>query len=714
MRFYFLLTFIIVLIWSCKTDKQRSFEYPSIANIKNTEEHFGIPYTNEFSNLENLKDSAILKWYQGQDSVAEAYFSNDVEYDRLYKYYDSLVNRESDPARNIRYSEDGQVFYLSVLNKEGKKYLFRKETNNADPEKLYDPSTYSDGAFEVEYLKPSYDGKYVAMAMGKPENFFNEIVILDCTTKQIVGKPIKNAKPNKAGGIIWSTDNKSILYIAYPNNGDEQNDRNSFTALYSIDTPEDPPKPIFQNGLSGISLNEEYYPVPRFSSVKSNFLFIYAANAGDHWDCYYLPVKQFLAGNYNWKLLFSENDKVLYDYGIEKNHIYYYKRVKGDDVEFCSVDLKNSDFNNPKILARGNGENQVQDFKVTQNAIYYTVSTNGISGVLYRYKKNGVPELIDLPFSAGDVSLGIRSPYESDLRVTLSGWTSNDRTYFLNKNNEFELIQLGMWPNYPEFKNIISEVIEVTSHDGIKVPLSIVRRADHKYSSDAKGLITAYGAYGLSQTPWFHELVIDFVNKGNIYAAAHVRGGGEKGPAWHKAGMKSTKENSWKDLNACSEYLIKNEYVGAKKLGLNVNSAGAITGAMAINERPDLYKVFTGFVPTLNVIRVEYIEEIDDSDSAFEFGTITELESYKDLLKMDPVVNLSNTIDYPSTLMIIGFNDYLISPSAPGKYIALLQSFNPSNDKPYLLDVKFDAEHEIDWLDDFARMLYFTDNELDK
>ncbi|MGB5205906.1 prolyl oligopeptidase family serine peptidase [Eudoraea sp.] len=714
MRYYFLLTFIIIFIWSCKKDKQRSFGYPTITNIKNTEEHFGIPYTNEFGNLENLKDSTVLNWYQGQDAVAEAYFSNNVEYDRIYKHYDSLENRESDPARKIRYDEMGHIFYLSTLEEGDDEYLFKKNDYNSTPVKLYDPKTYLDSTYRIEYIEPSYDGNYIAIAMGKPENFFNDIIILNCTSKQIIGNPIKNAKPEKAGGIVWTPDNESILYIAYPNNGPEQNDRNSFTALYGLKTLNEEPKAVFKDGLSGISLNEEYYPIPIFRSMKDNYIFIYPGNASDFWDCYYLPTEDFLQGNYNWKLLFKENEKIFYDYGKERDHIYYYLRENGDNIELCSSDLIDPDFSTPKVLIKGAAENQIQDFAVLKNEIFYTISTNGISEVLYKHKSEEAPEKIELPFPAGNVSLNWLSPYKSELWVSISGWTANRKTYYRNANNEFEFVQLGMWPNYPEYDEILSEVVEVASYDGTMIPLSIIRRSDHKYSPDAKGIISVYGAYGISETPWFHAPIMDFVNQGNIYATAHVRGGGEKGPAWHKAGMKSTKENSWKDLNACSEYLIKNEYIGAKKLGLNVNSAGAIAGAMAINERPDLYKVFTGFVPTLNVIRVEYIEEIDDSDSAFEFGTITELESYKDLLKMDPVVNLSNTIDYPSTLLIIGFRDYLISPSAPGKYIALLQSFNPSNDKPYLLDVKFDAEHELDWLDDYARVLYFTDKELDK
>ncbi len=501
--------------------------------------------------------------------------------------------------------------------------------------------------------------------------------------------------------------------IKYPDDGDDKKDNNSYTILYDLKRPNGEPKTIFKNGSNGISLDEDYYPVPRFRSVQSNYMFIYAANASDHWDCYYLPVEEFNAGLYNWRPLFKAEDMVLNDYGVERDHTYYFKRVNGENIEFCSVDLNNPDFANPKILASGNGPEQINSFKILKDHIYYTVSSNGISESLFEYIDGKEPLKIELPFAAGSISFDYRSPYKNDLWVTLSGWTSNPKEYYLKEDGAFEFTELGMWPDYPEFKNIISEVMEVSSYDGTKVPLSIIRRKDHKFGAGAKGIITAYGAYGMSESPWHHSPIMDFVNKGNIYATAHVRGGGEKGPAWHDAGLKSTKQNSWKDLIACSEYLIDKGYVNSKKLGLNVNSAGAITGGMAINERPELFGAFSAFVPQINVIRIEYLDNYDDSDTAFEFGTVTELESYQDLLKMDPVVNLHGEKKYPSTLLTIGFNDYLIPPSGAGKYIALLQSFNPSNDRPYLLDIKFDAEHEIDWLDDYARMLFFMESELD-
>ncbi|MGB5273278.1 MAG: hypothetical protein WBN39_04415, partial [Flavobacteriaceae bacterium] len=252
MRTCFISIAVLMFFVGCQKHKQRHFNYPVIENIQKTESHFGIEYIDEYHNLENIKDSSVMNWYRAQDKISEDYFLKDEKFKILYQHYDSLENREVDPARKINYSEIGAIFYLSSYEDEESEYLFRKSKYNSKAEKLFDPKTYSDGSYDIEYIKPSYDGNFVALALGKPENFFNHIIVLDCKALNIIGTPIKNAKPQKAGGIIWSPDGKSILFIAYPNNGTAQNDRDSYTAMYSIDKLEQPPKPIFKNGLSGI------------------------------------------------------------------------------------------------------------------------------------------------------------------------------------------------------------------------------------------------------------------------------------------------------------------------------------------------------------------------------------------------------------------------------------------------------------------------------
>ncbi|MEY8020452.1 prolyl oligopeptidase family serine peptidase [Muriicola sp. SD30] len=702
--FYWCILFSLIQL-SCS--EKAVVEYPIIENEKIDVTEFGITYTNEFSNLENIENPVVSNWFKRQDSLAENYFQNP-EYEVLLNRHTELENRESHPAGRLKFNESGLTFFRDAVSKENSELLYYRNDDSTD-NLIFDSSTYKDGEYEISFYEPSYNGEFVAVAMGKPEMFFDEIIILDVASKKQLGKTLTNAKPNKAGAIVWSTDNNCILYILYPNSGDDVNDRNSYTVQYCIDNLNADPKPIYKNGLNEINLNPEFYPVPGIRSEQSNYLFIYEGNAADHWDCYYLPIEDYKKGVFNWKHLFSPEDKVLYSYGTELNHKYYFKRVHDGNTELCFVDLKRPDFKNPEIVFRGNGSLQVSDFKVTKSKVYFGLSSDGISEELYSYdpltKKT---EEILLPFSPGDIGFDYRSPYLDDIWVTLYGWTSNPKTFYLNSDKSFDFLELGMWPDYPEFSEIISEVVEVTSHDGTKVPLSIVRRKDHAFDGSAKGIITAYGAYGFPESPWFHSPIAAFVNQGNIYATAHVRGGGEKGPKWHEEGKMEKKPNSWKDLIACSEYLIQNNLVKKDMLSLNVNSAGAIAGGMAVNERPDLYRVFTGFIPNLNLLRTEYIEELDDTDILYEFGTIKNKESFKNLLAMDPVTNLKTKTEYPSSLMIIGFKDYLISPSAAGKYIAFLQENSNSPDRLHLIDIKYDAEHEIDWVDDYSRVLYFT------
>lgn len=703
-----LLVLNIVLLSCGKTARL----YPEIENKSLEVTEFEFTYTNEYSNLENTKDPKVSEWFKKQDSLTESYFGS-TRYKALHSHHTQLENRESNPASNLKFSESGHTFFIDGTSKENSELLYTSSIEGLNTI-IFDSASYKDGNYEIEYYKPSYNGEFVAIAMGKAELFFNEIIILDIASKEFIGKTLTNAKPNKAGSIVWSSDNNCILYILYPNSGEDENDRNSYTVQYCLDNLEADPKPIFKDGVNGINLNSEFYPVPRIRSSQSNYIFIYEGNAADNWDCHYLPIEDYKRGEFKWKRLFSPDDKVLYSYGTELNHYYYFKRVHEGNTELCYTDLRNPDFKNPKVIVSGDEDIQVADFKVTKSKIYYGISYSGISEKLYSFDPiTKTKEEITLPFTPGDIDFDYRSPYDNDLWVTLSGWTSNPKQYQLKPDGTLTFLELGMWPDYPEFSDLISEVVEVTSHDGTIVPLSIIRRKDQVFNGSAEGVITAYGAYGFPESPWFHSPIADFVNEGNIYATAHVRGGGEKGPKWHEEGKMKKKHNSWKDLIACSEYLIDNGIVHKNRLALNVNSAGAITGGMAVNERPELYKVFTGFIPNINLLRTEYIDELDDSDILFEFGTIKNEEGFKNLLGMDPVANFSKKKKYPNTLMIIGFKDYLISPSAAGKYISLLQQHSNFQDRLHLLDIKFDAEHEIDWVEDYSRMLYFTIEQLE-
>ncbi|MBK9378148.1 MAG: prolyl oligopeptidase family serine peptidase [Saprospiraceae bacterium] len=144
--------------------------------------------------------------------------------------------------------------------------------------------------------------------------------------------------------------------------------------------------------------------------------------------------------------------------------------------------------------------------------------------------------------------------------------------------------------------------VEVKSHDGVLVPLSILYPKNIKFDGNAPCYLTGYGAYGSSSQPSFIDIMAILLEQGCSIAFAHVRGGGEKGEEWHQAGMKATKPNTWKDFIACAEYLIKEKYTSPQKLIGEGMSAGGILIGRAITERPDLFAVAIDEVGVTNAL----------------------------------------------------------------------------------------------------------------
>ncbi len=216
-------------------------------------------------------------------------------------------------------------------------------------------------------------------------------------------------------------------------------------------------------------------------------------------------------------------------------------------------------------------------------------------------------------------------------------------------------------------------------------------------------MLTGYGAYGTTLSPKFNYTLIPFLQRGGIYAIAHVRGGGEKGNAWHLGGMKTTKPNSWKDFNACAEYLIANKYTSSEKLGCTGSSAAGILIGRAVTERPDLYKVAIPKVAVLNVLR--FVIGKNAQGNYYEFGTVTDEIEFKALVEMDALYHIRNNTKYPAHLITTGYNDPRVPSSLVSKFAARLQAANDPT-IPSLLYVDYNAGHfGADNLTDYFKQL---------
>ena len=230
----------------------------------------------------------------------------------------------------------------------------------------------------------------------------------------------------------------------------------------------------------------------------------------------------------------------------------------------------------------------------------------------------------------------------------------------------------------------------VPSHDGVKVPVSLIMRADTALTGQNPTILYGYGAYGTTEEPTRSSSVLAWVERGGIYAFAHVRGGGALGSQWHEAGHKTTKFNTWKDGIAAAEWLIANGYTRAAKLGIYGGSAGGIFVGRAITERPDLFAAAVPSVPVLDMVRSE--QRANGVANIPEYGSVKIEAEFHALLRNSAYHAVSDGVRYPATMLMHGVNDSRVDVWQSLKFASRLAAAQKGQ-QAVLLRLDYDAGH---------------------
>jgi prolyl oligopeptidase len=315
-----------------------------------------------------------------------------------------------------------------------------------------------------------------------------------------------------------------------------------------------------------------------------------------------------------------------------------------------------------------------------------------VFGKLMRVPYGGAPEVVALPFD-GTIELSAAESRCDGIFLAMASWTKAPQVYSYDPATK-QLTNTGLQPA-AEFdlpQDIQSEVVMAKSHDGTAVPLSIVYRRGIRLDGSNPTLLSGYGSYGIPQEPWFIPRTLAFLERGGILATAHVRGGGEYGEDWYRAGYKATKPNTWKDFIACAEYLIQHKYTSPAKLAGTGGSAGGILIGRAMTERPELFGMAIPQVGALDMLRAETTP--NGVPNIPEFGSVATEEGFKALYEMSAYHHVKSGVAYPATLLTHGINDPRVEPWETAKMGASLQAATTSG-KPVLLRIDYEAGHGI-------------------
>ena len=228
------------------------------------------------------------------------------------------------------------------------------------------------------------------------------------------------------------------------------------------------------------------------------------------------------------------------------------------------------------------------------------------------------------------------------------------------------------------------------SHDGVEVPLSVIARGDLALDGSHPTILYGYGAYGSTEDPSYSARLLAWLERGGVFAIAHVRGGGAFGDGWHRAGRKATKPNTWKDGIAAAEWLIEHGYTRPGRLAVYGGSAGGIFVGRAITERPDLFAAAVVAVGNTDLVRSE--TRANGAANVAEYGTVTDEAEFRALLAMSPYANIRAGTRYPAVLFEHGVNDIRVDVWMAAKTVSRLAAASTSG-KPVLLRLDYEGGH---------------------
>ena len=682
-----LLVIILLLLTHCTNHLNKEY----IAHKGSIDEYFGHKIEDPYRYLENTEDTTVLKIFEKKTNEAHQILSLCTEKFPLER---NKTKKKHQNITKIKVRE-AYYFYLKKEAPDSNRKLYRRKHNNQTEELIFDVNQHSilsNKKYAINYYQPDWIGTKVAISLSKNDGEISNLIVYDIESKKIISEMLENTWPSALGGIRWLPDNTGFTYEHIPVTDKKSKDYllNVKTILYSLSKDKENKKVIFSKDHNPeIKMKAEDFPEVNFKSKSSSFVFANVSGASSYADYYFAPIGKLHHKNISWKPLYKRTDKIK-TFELSGNEIYFLTSKNASNFKICKTTLLNPNIEHPEIIVEEDSLAVISDFTMTRLGLFYVKTKNGVVSKLYLLQNN-IEKEIELPGIFGSIRLFSTGVNSYDLWIETRGWTSGKQRYQLDKKTLKFTRQALFSSSINELQsNTFIEEIEIRSHDGIKVPLSIIYNKDIKKDRNNAVLINAYGAYRWVNKPFMNTYLYDWVKSGGIYAVAHVRGGGEKGDSWYKDGYKSTKPNSWKDLIACVEYLIKENYTNPNMTAVWGASAGGITIGRAITERPDLFKAAVIKVGMLNMLRSEFGP--NGKNNTKEFGTITDSLDFKSLLEMDAYQQIKDDVAYPAVYLIAGMNDARVAAWQTAKFAFKLQGATTSQN-PIILDIDHNGGH---------------------
>lgn len=666
---------------------------PPAAPVKPvTETYFGTSVTDPYRYMEDPSNEEVKVWAKAQSDDARAQLDAIPGRAKLLARIAELEASVESRVASVRRLPGELYFYEKRGAKDNQFKLFLRQGLQGKETLLVDPEVQTKATgvpHAISFFRPSDSGKYVAYGMSEGGSEEASIHVIEVATGKEIIKPIDRAHYS---GADWMPDDSGFFYLrqrALAKDAAATEKYRFQTTYFRRLKGTGPDQAIIQAGVTkSIAITPEEFP--HVSAIpQTPYVVAIPANGVQRELSVYIAARaDVLNPKLKWRKLFDRQEDVT-DFAIHGDDLYVLTHKDASRFKVLRTSVTQPDLAHAEVVIAP-GRQVVASLTAAKDALYVS-ARDGTTGRLYRvpYGKGGKAELVTLP-REGSVDIESSDARLPGAVLSLGSWT-HDFSFYALDTATHQFVDTGLQAvgpfGAPDY--LVAKEVLVKSHDGVEVPLSIVYPRNIKLDGSHPTHLYGYGSYGMTDDPVYVPRFLAWYELGGIRATCHVRGGGAYGEDWHLAGKLATKPNTWKDLIACGEYLIKEGYTTSSKLAIHGGSAGGILVGRAMTERPDLFAVAVPEVGVLNALRSEFSE--NGVPNIPEFGTVKDEKQFGYLLEMDAFHHVKDGTKYPATLLIHGINDPRVPVAESMKMAARLQA--SGTDKPVLLRLDYAAGH---------------------
>ena len=651
------------------------------------------PVTNEYHNakiqddyewLENDQDPQVKAWSDAQNQRTRAYLEKLPDRAAIEKQLTGWFAKTS-PSYYGLVSRPTELFAMKFQPPKQQPLLVTlTSADDLKSEKVVlDPNALdAKGTTAIDWFVPSRDGKYVAISLSKGGSEDGTLHIYETASGKALPDTIAHVQyPTAGGSAAWNADNTGLFYTRFPRKDERpDSDLNFYQQIYfhKLGTPE---------SADTYSIGKEF---PRIAEIQlatshdGKYILATVANGDGGEFAHYL-----LGPDEAWKQITQFSDQVKVVRLGRDNALYLLSRAGAPRGQVLRLSLDSPELAKATTIVPG-GEAVIQQLEPTANALYI-ISLLGGPSQIRRYDLDGRNEAV-IPIAQVSTASEVESLEDGSLLFRDVSYTDPAAWFYLAAGKS-EPVKTALVNTSPVSLADIEVSREfASSKDGTKIPLNILRKKGTKQDGSNPTLLYGYGGYGISMQPNYDFTRRLWFDHGGVYVVANVRGGGEFGEEWHKAGNLTNKQNVFDDFAAAAEFLIKEKWTRPERLAIQGGSNGGLLMGAMITQHPDLMRAVVSQVGIYDMLRVELAP--NGAFNVTEFGTVKDPEQFKALYAYSPYHHVVGGTKYPSILMMTGANDGRVAPYHSRKMVARLDEANKSKN-PILLRTSSSAGHGI-------------------